>query len=265
MTDTTTTTELSPLIKQGQVALREGASLAAVAAAMLAEMPEVESLLPAVPTAPAPVILTPEVKESLEQMAEVFAAVQPTERRLLTDTEVAALYIERDVVKQVGEVLAGREENIKEYVRNHLDIVAEETGRVDANTPRDGKGHYVVTSPSDKYEVLPVAGTNQVFRREFKNGKASVALDVVRVVVKALIVKRLSLFDQFCVTPLLAESLGCCRKVVVSIRVLRITSDRLLELLKCRRVLTLFVKPCSRSILAASSPLAPPRRCYQAC
>lgn len=174
MTDTTTTTELSPLIKQGQVALREGASLAAVAAAMLAEMPEVESLLPAVPTAPAPVILTPEVKESLEQMAEVFAAVQPTERRLLTDTEVAALYIERDVVKQVGEVLAGREENIKEYVRNHLDIVAEETGRVDANTPRDGKGHYVVTSPSDKYEVLPVAGTNQVFRREFKNGKASV-------------------------------------------------------------------------------------------
>lgn len=169
----TETTELSPLIKQGQIALRDGASLAAIAAAMLVEMPEVEALPPAVPTVPEPVELTPEVKEALEQMAEVFAAVQPTERRRLSDTEVAALYIERDVVKKVGEVLAGREENIKEYVRNHFDIVAEETGRVDANTPRDNKGHYVVAEKG-KPERLPIAGTNQAFSREFRTGKASV-------------------------------------------------------------------------------------------
>jgi len=169
----TETTELSPLIKQGQIALREGASLAAVAAAMLVEMPEVEALAPAAPTVPAPVELTPEVKQALEQMSEVFAAVQPTERRRLSDTEVAALYIERDVVKKVGEVLAGREENIKEYVRNHLDVVAEETGRTDANTPRDGKGHYVVAEKG-KPERLPIAGTNQAFSREFRSGKASV-------------------------------------------------------------------------------------------
>jgi len=172
MTDTATT-ELSPLIKQGQIALREGASLAAVAAAMLVEMPEVEALAPAVPTAPAPVVLTPEVKEALEQMAEVFAAVQPTERRTLTDTEVAALFLEREVVKQVSEVLAGREENIKEYVRNHMDVVAEETGRVDANTPRDTKGHYVVAAKGEP-ERLNVAGTNQAFSREFRAGSASV-------------------------------------------------------------------------------------------
>jgi hypothetical protein len=169
----TETAELSPLIKQGQIALREGASLAAVAAAMLVEMPEVEALAPAAPTVPAPVELTPEVKQALEQMAEVFAAVQPTERRRLSDTEVAALYIERDVVKKVGEVLAGREENIKEYVRNHLDVVAEETGRTDANTPRDSKGHYVVAEKG-KPERLPIAGTNQAFSREFRSGKASV-------------------------------------------------------------------------------------------
>jgi hypothetical protein len=169
----TETAELSPLIKQGQIALREGASLAAVAAAMLVEMPEVEALAPAAPTVPAPVELTPEVKQALEQMAEVFAAVQPTERRTLTDTEVAALYLEREVVKQVSEVLAGREENIKEYVRNHMDVVAEETGRVDANTPRDNKGHYVVATKGNP-ERLDVAGTNQVFSREFRSGKASV-------------------------------------------------------------------------------------------
>jgi hypothetical protein len=170
-----TETTLSPLIKQGQIALKDPkATLASVAAALLQEMPEVEALAPAVPTAPAVVELTPDVKDALAQIPEVFAAVQPTERRLLSDTEVAALYMERDVVKKVSEVLAGREENIKEYVRNHFDIVAEETGRVDESTPRDGKGHYVVTSPSDKYEVLPVEGTNQVFRREFRSGKAAV-------------------------------------------------------------------------------------------
>lgn len=169
----TETTELSPLIKQGQIALREGASLTAIAAAMLVEMPEVEALPPAVPTVPAPVVLTPEVKDALAQMTEVFAAVQPTERRRLTDTEVAALYIERDVVKQVAEVLDGREENIKEYVRNHLDIVAEESGMIDENTPRDGKGHYVVASKGNP-ERLNIPGSNQAFSREFRSGKAAV-------------------------------------------------------------------------------------------
>jgi hypothetical protein len=170
----TAQTELSPLIKQGQIALKDPkATLASVAAALLVEMPEVEALAPAKPTVPAPVELTSEIKQALAQVAEVFAAVQPTERRRLSDTEVAALYLERDVVKTVAGVMADREENIKEYVRNHLDIVAEETGMVDDNTPVDGKGHYVVATKGNP-ERLNVAGTNQAFSREFRSGKASV-------------------------------------------------------------------------------------------
>jgi hypothetical protein len=54
-----------------------------------------------------------------------------------------------------------------------MDVTAEETGRTDANTPRDLKGHYVVAAKGEP-ERLPIPGTNQAWSREFRSGSASV-------------------------------------------------------------------------------------------
>lgn len=169
------TKELSPVVKRGQLALREPkASLASVAAAMLQEAPDVEQAVAPFPAVPKALELTPEVKDALAQVGEVFAAVQPTERRMLTETEVAAVYLERQVVKTVSTALKDREETIKEYVRNHFDVAAEVRG--DANpesTPRDANGHYVIASLGNP-ETLHVEGTNEEFRRSSRTSKAGV-------------------------------------------------------------------------------------------
>jgi hypothetical protein len=170
MTDTAT--ELSPIVKQGSLALKDkDATLASVVSAVLAVMPEVEAVVP-VPKVPQPLVLDQETKEALSQVPAVFAAVQPETARVLTETEVASLYLEREVLRKVTDVLDGRDEAIKEYIRNHFDRIVEAEGKAES-AAIDAKGHYVVATKGNP-ERLPISGTNKAWSREYRAGKPSV-------------------------------------------------------------------------------------------
>jgi len=171
---TETTTELSPVIKTGQLALKApDATLATVVAAVAATLPEVDAVAVVTPEVPAPLVLDQDTKEALSQIESVFAAVQPDTARALTETEVATLYLERETLRKVTEVLGGRDDAIKEYIRNHFDRVAEANGLADENTTKDANGHYVVCSKG-KPERLNISGSNQAWSREYRSNKATV-------------------------------------------------------------------------------------------
>jgi hypothetical protein len=158
---------LDPIIKTGQIALKDpNATLATVAAALVEVMPEVEQLAPAIPQPPKPLVLTDEVLEALKQVPEVFAAVQPEDRRALTETEIAALYMEREMLREVTTVLDGRDESIKEYIRIHLDVEAEAAGKANGDTKTDLHGHYILASKGNP-ERVPISGSNKKWSREY--------------------------------------------------------------------------------------------------
>lgn len=170
---TKTTTDLSPIVKQGQIALKDPkATLATVVAAIVSVLPEVEGVV-TTPEVPKPLVLDKETKEALGQIEAVFAAVQPDTARVLTETEVAALFMEQTTLRTVTTLLVGRDEVIKEYVRNHLDRVAEASGVANEHSSKDANGHYVVCSKG-KPERLPISGTNKAWSREYRAGKPTV-------------------------------------------------------------------------------------------
>ncbi len=75
--------------------------------------------------------------------------------------------------------------------------------------------------------------------------------------VEALVVERLSLGQHLLVAPLIPQTVGSGRKVVVTVSILRIGSNYLLEPLQGRRVLPLLVKLGARCVVSTSRPLAP--------
>lgn len=115
---------------------------------------------------PKPVVLTPEARQGIDLLPSVIdGAVTPTERRLLTQDEVASLMAERIIIDNVTKVLEGRKDAQRAAIFNHLDAELEQMGQADAE--RDAKGHFTV-----KGEVS-VPETGRKFTRELRNGSPS--------------------------------------------------------------------------------------------
>lgn len=184
-----TQTEVVPLyVERGRVAIKENKSLEEIAEAVLDETPvTITDVVVPFPALPKPLELTDEHKKALRSLAKVFGQVQKTERGTLTPEEIAAVYEEREVLRTITELLSGREDAIKEYVRHHFDVDAEERGVavpkavIDRATgtvivepsPRSKDGHYVLGTKGNP-ERLPIPGTNMEWSREFRADKPQV-------------------------------------------------------------------------------------------
>jgi hypothetical protein len=186
--------DLTTIIERGQFALRMNPdqTLAELAAAITEEVPTFWTMPGQVipfPDVPAPVIMTKEIQEALEALPEVFGKVNIEKRRTLTPEEITQVFDEHEALGALQNVLQDRRDNLKEYVRTHLDVDAEEENRAipadvfDAEgnkiaeaSPRDPHGHYVLGEKGSP-ERLNVPGTNKAFSREASSYKASISGD----------------------------------------------------------------------------------------
>lgn len=180
-------------LRKAQISLAEGTSLSSVAK-ILAEDIEPAPAPQEFPAVPKPLVLTDKFKAALAALPDEFGAVQPTERKALTQAEIAALYIERENLKVVLETLSKREAGIKEAIRNHADVEAETSGLAVAKpvygpdgeivveaTPRDLSGHYILCAPQNPTRI-PVEGANEEWSIEYTSGKTTLSggeLDVL--------------------------------------------------------------------------------------
>jgi hypothetical protein len=141
----------------GPLALLRGepeTSLEDLAAAVVTAAPAVvHAEAKPFPELPRHVELTTEVQRALGQVAKIFNGVEIKDRRSLTEDELILLTIEQSVIALVGATMAARLDVIKETVRVHMDVAAEEAGIavpkaqispagevIVAATPRDQKG-----------------------------------------------------------------------------------------------------------------------------
>jgi hypothetical protein len=175
-------TEIAQMIRRGRLALKDDkATLKSVAQAMVAgeavEVPETVER----PPLPRKIELTAAVQQAMDNMSDLFCMVVPESRRTLSDKELRTLHLERTAIKIVTGALSGREEAIKETIRNHMDedavakgiavsraLVDSATGEMIVEaTPRDVHGHYVLATAQQREEA-PIPGTDQVFVREYR-------------------------------------------------------------------------------------------------
>ena len=118
------------------------------------------------PDLPRHVVLTPEVRRALVKLADVFNSVEIEKRRSLTQAEIDLLTIEQGILGMIGATMAARMEAVKETIRVHMDVAAEEAGIAVAKdqlgpggevivkaTPRDQKGHYLLAGEKNPHRV----------------------------------------------------------------------------------------------------------------
>lgn len=186
--------DLEVIIERGSYVLRSNpdASLAEIAAAITDEVPTFWAMPGQVvpfPDIPTPVQMTSQMQTDLETLPEVFGKVNLDSRRTLTEDEIVLVYREHEALKDLENALKGRRDNLKAYIRHHLDVAAEEENRAvpadvyDKNgdkiveaSPRDPSGFYVL-GEKGKPERLNIPGTNQAFSREASSYKAQVSGD----------------------------------------------------------------------------------------
>lgn len=161
---------LEKSIRRGKLALKDATKLSDI----LAELSDADfqpvGELP-FPPVPEKIKITDRVRDALIKLPTVFNSVEPRSRRTLTKAEVADLYEENDTLQAIETLVKKRREALKEYVRTHLDIQAEDDGHADERTsPRDSHGHYVLGGPENP-EKLPIPEANLNWVREYRAPK----------------------------------------------------------------------------------------------
>jgi len=168
----TTSTEIQARFEQALIVVKEQGSLDAVQKALVGPyVPPQDLSEVSFPPVPGEVVLTDDVKKALRRLPEVFATVQPTERRALTEEEIKAVEDERDALRKIASLLTSRDEDLKTLIRHHMDVSAEQAGKADPETTdRDAHGHYVIAGPGNP-ERVPIPGTNLDYSREYRAPK----------------------------------------------------------------------------------------------
>lgn len=184
--------EIEPFIEKGRLVLKTDADFAKVRDAMTT-LPvadtERKEMVP-FPAIPNPVIITDEEIAALARLKDVFAVVQPDERRALTAEENKALYDERDTLDKILGLLSTRREAIGTLVKHHMDVTAEEAGKAfpvatddeDGHHPateRDEHGNYILSAPKDP-ERNRIPQTNLDWSREYRKGKLTFSGSVAK-------------------------------------------------------------------------------------
>lgn len=110
--------------------------------------------------APAAPTLTDQHLEAMIALPAIFGKVTPSQPRLLTEEEQVEVIKEREIIDTLLSVLKERKDNsLRETLANHLDLLAEEEGLVDEDTPKDKKGHYYIPMEA------PVPGTGKKIQK----------------------------------------------------------------------------------------------------
>lgn len=177
------------LTRSQKLALKD-APLTEVTEALLGYVPEADSKND-FPELPKPLEANDDVRQALSKLSGNFNQVILTERRSLGEEELAVIGDEYANLQKVLELLKNRGEQVKEIIRTHQDVAAEERGvafpkdvvrngeTIVRATPRDDKGHYILAAPKEP-EVTEIPGTNGLkFSNQYSTGKAVVDLDYI--------------------------------------------------------------------------------------
>lgn len=177
----TVSAEIVPVSRSQKIVLREK-PLREVAETLVAipveEAPEEFPELPEAINAPK------EIRAAMLSLTKLFQSVVLDERRSLTDEELSQIGPEYEALQKVSKYVKVREEAIKEALRTHQDVEAEEAGiafpkdvvhngNVVAHaTPRDAKGHYILAKKGDSRDT-EIPGTTLRFANQFVSGKTT--------------------------------------------------------------------------------------------
>ncbi len=179
--------ELVPVSRTQKLQLKE-ASLAEVTSA-LSSIP-VDEAPTDFPALPEPLTASKEVRDALGTLSKTFQSVTPESRRTLTTEERAAIGTEYEALQKSLKLLTAREEAIKEIVRTHQDVEAEEAGLafpkdvlhngnlVAKATPRDKSGHYILASKGNP-QVTEIPGSSAKFSNQFSSGRVTENLKAI--------------------------------------------------------------------------------------
>lgn len=174
------TSEMVPLSRIQKIVLREK-PLKEVAQELLTVIP-IEEAPEGFPELPKPITATDKVRKALKVLATVFNKTIVTDRRTLSTEEIAAIGVEYEALKEAKALLVEREEQIKEIVRTHQDVEAEQNGQafpVDVRrngnviakaTPRDANGHYILAAKGEPVDTS-IPGTTLRFSNQFSSGR----------------------------------------------------------------------------------------------
>jgi len=180
MTETTSTT-LVPISRSQKIVLKEKPLREVAETLTVIPLTEAPEGFPEVPEA---LEAPKEVREALKTLSQLFNKVTVTERRTHTEEELSHEGQELEAIQAVRKLLGIREEVIKEGIRHHQDVEAEEAGLafpkdvyrngnlIAHATPRDANGHYLLAvkgSPQD----TPVPGTTLRFSNQFSSGRVT--------------------------------------------------------------------------------------------
>lgn len=183
-------TELVPVSRSTKLALKE-APLKEVAETLLGELPVDKEAPQDFPKLPDALTATAEIRAALKTLSTTFNKTVVTERRTMTTEEVAAIGVEYEAIQRVAKLLEERAEQIKEIVRTHQDVEAEEQGLafpkdvvhngtvVAPATPRDAKGHYLLAAKGAPRDTQ-VPGTTLKFSAQFTSGRSKTDLDEIQ-------------------------------------------------------------------------------------
>lgn len=179
---------LVPVSRNQRLVLKD-APIQQVAEELLGGIPQ-ESAPADFPELPVPLTAPKEIRDALRTLSQTFNSITVTERRTLTDEEIAEIGKEYEAIQTVVKLIAKREEQVKEFVRTHQDVDAEEKGLahpkdvvlngnvVAKATERDAKGHYILASKGHPQET-EIPGMTLKFSNQFSSGAVTQDLGAI--------------------------------------------------------------------------------------
>lgn len=171
---------LVPVSRANKIALK-AAPIEEVAEQLLGEIP-LEAAPTDFPDLPAAITASKEIKDALVSLRKFFNETSVSDRRTLTEDETESLGQEYAAIQKVLKLIEKRETQIKEIIRTHQDVEAEEQGKafprdvvrngniIAKATDRDKNGHYILAAPKEP-QVTKIPGMTESFANQFVTGK----------------------------------------------------------------------------------------------
>ena len=137
-----------------------------------------DALAPEVPSADdaavAPLTpITQDHRDAIATLESIYGSVAPESRRTLDTQELRDLHEERAVLKTVETMAKDRGNQIRTYILNHADILAEQDG-LDKTAAREKDGHYATA------RRIPIDGTTSDWSVEPRDGSASLDVNILK-------------------------------------------------------------------------------------
>lgn len=176
-------TELMPLTRSAKLAYK-GMALREIAEDALDGGIPAEAAPEDFPELPTPLEATEEIRKALRTLSQTFNKVTVSDRRTLSTEELAQIGVEYEAIQKVIKLIKTREDQVKEIVRTHQDVEAEEKGHafprdvvVNGNvvakaTKRDAKGHYLMATKGHPTET-EVPGMTKKFSAQYTSGRTT--------------------------------------------------------------------------------------------